>query len=135
MANKTKDLIRLIENGPYMFYDHFEIKTQTSKIEIQWINFGWRFCLVPYSNQWTSVQSPTDILGLNLNELERKISNFLLSEYYCYHNHLVENEFRKRKIEQVLGTSLCFQSLQDMERFKDELKKLFKKTDGPKLIK
>jgi hypothetical protein len=137
MGNKIKDLIRLLEVGPDMFYEHFQIKTQSTRIELQWINSNWRFCLIPYTNQWTIVKSPTDILGLDLNEFKEKATQFLLAEYYCYHNKIIENEFRKRKIEQVLGLDLCYESLRQMEKFKEELRKLLTVTppDGLTLLK
>ena len=136
MNSSLKEIIKLVESSPDSFYDHISKKRHSSKIEIQFIDSNWRFCLVPYTNSWTAVKSPTDILGLDLSEFKEKATQLLLTEYYCYHHNIISNDFRRKRIEKVLGIDLCLSSLIQMEKFKLEIRKLLLSSlsGDPKLV-
>ena len=114
-------IIKLIEQGPDMFYDHFSTSTQSNKIEIQWENGIWRYRTIPYQGEWVFIENPLLITGLDFLELEKKAAYFLSIEYYCYKTNLRENPFRLRRIEKVLGTERCNQIIFEMNAFKEGL--------------
>jgi hypothetical protein len=119
---KISDLLLLIEKGPHMFYEHISVEGLESKIELQWINNIWQYRKIPYKGEWVRIGRPNNILGLDLTELHSKMIMFLLSEHYCYHEKLLENDFRKKQIERVVGKQVCIQSIAQFEQFKIALK-------------
>lgn len=116
-------MIQLVEKGSDKFYTHLRIKDQTERAELHWINQQWRFRPFAYQGDWVTLAHPLELEHLfDRRDLGLHLTDFLLMELYYYKVfEVINQEFRKKIIENLFGISRCEEYCQQMDLFEEAL--------------